>query len=151
MKLQRSRNLDDKIVREIVEILDGWSDRLTWDSLLQTITKRLGISYTRQTLHKHERIRQAFVAKKAKLAESGAPTEEKFRDPVLQATMDRLARLEAENDRLKRENNNLLEQFVRWTHNAGTRGLSIEFLNCELRKVSRGQTDRSRGRKREPN
>lgn len=148
MKFKRSKNLDDKIIEDIVEILDGWSHELTWDGLLSAIDKRLGIRYTRQTLHKHERIRQSFVRRKKKLADGEAQTQQRAEDPVLQATLDRLARVELENDRLKQENVNLLEQFVRWTYNAGTRGLSMDFLNRDLPMISRGQTDRPSGGKR---
>jgi hypothetical protein len=35
MKLKRSKNLDDKIIQEIVEIMDGWSGALTWDGLVE--------------------------------------------------------------------------------------------------------------------
>jgi hypothetical protein len=68
MMVRRSKNLDDKLIREIVEILDGWSDALTWDALVDTVYKRTGQQYTRQALHKHERIKQAFTHRKITLA-----------------------------------------------------------------------------------
>ena len=139
--VRRSKNLDDKLIREIVEILDGWSDALTWDALVDTDYKRTGQQYTRQALHKHERIKQAFTHRKITL---GSPQDggRKVKDPVLQLTLDRLARVEAENDRLKRENATLLEQFVRWTYNAGLKGLSLDVLNQPLPAVRRAQSDR---------
>jgi len=137
----RSKNIDDKIALAICEILDGWSGPLTWDKLVDAIELRLGQRYTRQALHKHDRIKQAFIGRKRTLSNKGERTH-RVVDPVLQVSLDRVARLEAENDRLKRENSNLLEQFVRWTYNAGLRGFSIELLNQSIPPVNRGQTDR---------
>ncbi|WP_243751206.1 hypothetical protein [Paraburkholderia sp. BL10I2N1] len=64
--------------------------------------------------------------------------------PELQIALDRIARLEAENQRLGAENNNLLEQFARWTYNAQTRNLTKEFLNNPLTVVDREQSERPR-------
>jgi hypothetical protein len=142
MKLKRSKNLDEKIIQDIVEIMDGWLGVLTWDGLVEAVSRRMGLQYTRQTLHKHERIKFAFAARKKAFATGEVAEPNKVSDPILQAALDRLARIEGENERLKRENANLLEQFVRWTYNAGTRGLGIEFLNQALPEIHRGQTDR---------
>jgi hypothetical protein len=139
--VRRSKNLDDQLIRQIVEILDGWSDDLTWEGLVEAIDRRIGQRYTRQTLHKHERIKQAFMLRKAALGSERGKAR-KVTDPVLQLTLDRLARIEAENERLKRENANLLEQFVRWTYNAGLKGLTLDLLNQPLPAIHRGQTDR---------
>ena len=49
--VQRSKNLDDQLIRGIVEILDGWSEDLTWDGLVEAVDRRLGQRYTRQALH----------------------------------------------------------------------------------------------------
>jgi hypothetical protein len=103
----------------------------------------MGFRYTRQALHKHERIKSAFTARKMAFATGEVAEPKKVHDPVLQAALDRLARIEAENERLKRENANLLEQFVRWTYNAGTNGLGADFLDQALPEVNRGQTDRA--------
>lgn len=139
--VQRSKNLDDQLIQQIVEILDGWSDDLTWEGLVEAIDRRIGQRYTRQTLHKHERIKQAFTLRKAALVRE-RDKKRKVADPVLQLTLDRLARIEAENERLKRENATLLEQFVRWTYNAGLKGLTLDLLNQPLPAIHRGQTDR---------
>lgn len=141
MKVLRSKNLDDRLIQEIVEVLDGWSDDLTWDGLVEAIERRTGQRYTRQALHKHERIKQAFTHRKKALA-NGQNSVRNVKDPVLQLAMDRLSRVEAENERVKRENAALLEQFVRWTYNAGLKGLTLDLLNQPLPSVRRGQSDR---------
>lgn len=114
----RARNLDEQAIEQIVAILDGWSSsKLTWELLIDQITLRLRSHYTRQALHNHVRIKDAFSARKKSLA--GCKVEQALYDsPELQHAMQRIARLEAENERLSRENNNLLEQINRWIYNA---------------------------------
>lgn len=132
----RERNLDDTVVATIVEVLDGWSGRLTWEALIEAVARREGLRYTRQALHRHERIRLAFtVRKKALLGEGAQPKE--VASPELQVALERIARLEAENQRLAAENNALLEQFVRWAYNAHTRNLTEDFLDQPLPAVDR--------------
>ena len=136
MKQQRARNLDDAGIKDIVEILDGWSEKLTWDLFIEAINFRTHNKYTRQTLHKHERIKNAFELCKARLAD-GDVAIRNVRSPELQKALERIARLEAENKRLESENNQLLEQFARWAYNAYTRGLDSQFLNQPLPPVNR--------------
>jgi|JI6StandDraft_1071083.scaffolds.fasta_scaffold31357_3 hypothetical protein len=110
---KRARNLDDQAVEQIVGILDGWaSPKLTWELLIEQVLLRLRARYTRQALNNYVRIKDAFVARKQSLA--GRDQKElKAESPDQQ----RIARLEAEIERLKRENNTLLEQFHRWVYN----------------------------------
>lgn len=143
----REKNLDDKVVATIVEVLDGWTGRLSWKTLLDAVERRAGLRYTRQTLHRYERIRLAFaVRKRALLGHMDEPSREAM-PPELRAALDRVARLEAENQRLAAENNNLLEQFARWAYNAQTRNLTKEFLNYPLPGVDRERSEpRSHGK-----
>lgn len=138
---KRSKNLGDAEIKQIVEILDGWSGKLSWDLLINAIELRMFNSYTRQALHKHERIRHAFELRKNELSADGQDVQ-RVGSPQLQIALDRIARLEAENRRLESENNQLLEQYARWAYNAHTRGLDHDFLNRALPSVNRGQTKR---------
>lgn len=52
--------------------------------------------------------------------------------PEVQVTLQRIARLEAENARLEAENTLLLEQFARWAYNTPSRGLGLDFLSQPL-------------------
>lgn len=144
MTRMREKNLDDKVVVTIVEVLDGWSGRLSWEALIEAVKRRAGLSYTRQALHRHERIRLAFTARKKALSGHAEEQPCEAMSPELQAARDRIARLEAENHRLASENNNLLEQFARWTYNAQTRNLTKAFLNNPLPGVDREQSERLR-------
>lgn len=141
MKHRRAKNLDDAGIKEIVEILDGWSEKLTWDLLIAAINFRTHNEYTRQTLYKHERIRNAFELRKNDIT-NGETATRKVRSPELQKALERIARLEVESKRLESENSQLLEQFVRWAYNASARGLDADFLNKPLPPVNRGQEKR---------
>jgi hypothetical protein len=132
----RAKNLDDRTIEQIVQILDGWSGKLTWEALIEEVSLRLRTRYTRQALHNHVRIKEAFASRKKAL--TGRDREEiEAESPELQHALQRIARLEVENERLKRENNNLLEQFARWAYNASTRALDEKFLNQTLPPVYR--------------
>ena len=137
MKQRRAKNFYGAGIKEIVEILDGWSEKLTWDLLIDAINFRTHNEYTRQTLHKHERIRNAFELRKIALADGDAMIRT-VRAPELQKALARIARLEVETKRIESENIQLLEQFVRWAYNAHTRGLDSNFLNRPLPPVNRG-------------
>ena len=139
MKRLRARNLEDDDIADIVALMDGWSGKLSWELLIEAIEKRKHACYTRQALHRHERISQAFSLRKAALSE-GEGAAARASSPQLQMALDRIARLEAENARLTAENHRLLEQFVCWAYNAHTRGLDHAFLSRPLPAVNRGQT-----------
>lgn len=135
----RARNLDDRTIEKIVQILDGWSGKLSWNLFIVAIEKVTHITYTRQALNNHGRIKDAFIARKAALIGRSRKSFDS-KSPELQFALQRIARLEAENERLNRENNTLLNQFLRWTYNAATRNLSKEFLDQPLPGVNRDRT-----------
>lgn len=140
MHKQRSKNLGDSDVKKIVEMLDGWSGKLTWALLIDAIELRLFNCYTRQALFRHERIRNAYELKKNEVSIQGKVRPVKSHQ--FQIASDRIAKLQSENKRLESENHQLLEQFARWAYNAYGRGLSLDFLNRPLPPVNRGQTRR---------
>ncbi len=140
MNSSRERNLDSDAISRIVAILDGWSGKLTWELLIDAIRRHLRADYTRQALHKHERIKQAFSLRKKALSDGRAGGVPDVDSPELQAALERIARLEGENARLGAENERFLEQFACWAYNAHTRGLDNTFLSRPLPSVNRDQT-----------
>lgn len=87
--MSRSRNLTPSAIEQVVSILDGCSGRLTWDLLIVAVSRHLRSTYTRQALHKHERIRHAFALRKQVLTAS--PALKKASSPELQVAADRIA------------------------------------------------------------
>lgn len=138
--MKRARNLRDQDIARIVEILDGWTGKLTWDSLIEEIEKRLFSKYTRQALHKHARIKDAFAHKKEALTKTLGTPRKTAESPELQLALDQIERLKSTCERLEAENQRLLEQFVTWAYNAHTRGLDEAFLSRPLPPVNRRQT-----------
>lgn len=132
------KRLSSRDIADICGILDGWSGKLTWDALIDAISIRMGRSYTRQALDRHERIKIAFTMRKKSLRYKDGKTETD--SPELQKTLERLERLKAENERLNAENTQLLEQYARWAYNAKIKGLSEQYLNQPLPKIDRGRT-----------
>lgn len=138
MRSRRSKNLGDVEVYEIVELLDGWNERkLTWQLLIDQIFNQHHQRYSRQTLYNHTRVREAFLIRKRALVcgvgEASSITPE----------LKRIAKLEAENQRLRMENNNLLEQFNRWVYNAYLRQMDSkmrDLMNSPLPPIYRDRS-----------
>lgn len=135
-KLQRARNVDDKVISEVLSALDGWTGKLTWELLLDEVAARTRQRYTRQALSAHARLQQAFSARKKALSDH--PDKD---NDALTPEQQVIARLEAQVQRLEAENNNLLERFAVWAYNARTRGLDERFLSQPLPQVRRQQTN----------
>ncbi len=87
--------------------------------------------YTRQSLAKHERIQQAFSS-----YVEHEPARRQRR-PEIELLKERIARQEAEINRLEAENNRLLEQFARWAYNASLKNLDQHYLNNPLPPIDR--------------
>lgn len=140
MTRQRSRNLAHDDVELIVGLLDGWGGALTWNRLIESVERRLFFRYTRQALHAHQRIQDAFHVCKERLARAPRKAGEKHVSPEMRVLMERLARRDAEVERLQAENQRLMEQFVVWLYNAQTKAVSLAELERPLPRVDRGQT-----------
>ena len=115
---KRARNLSDVDIKEIVEILDGWTaEELSWQRLVDEVSRRTFRTYTRQALFKKERIRIAFEITKKRCPVLKDTPSRKI-SPEVQFILDSKARLEAKVERLEVENNRLLEQLVGLSRNA---------------------------------
>lgn len=134
-----SRHITELDIQKIVEMLDGWEGRLTWNMLCEACSDLIHATPTRQTLSKFPRIVEAYRAVNERAKNEAS--QERNVPASMQIAVDRIERLTRENERLKRENEQLLEQFVVWQYNASSRGMSIEELNKNLPTIDRGQTD----------
>ena len=141
MTRTRGRNLGGKEIDLIVGVLDGWSGALTWIKLIDAVERRLYCRYTRQALSSHDRISEAFLLCKARLAGClSASRDRKPKTSEEQALYARLARRDAEVIRLRSENQRLIERHVLWLYNAQMGGLGLPELDRPLPPVHRGQT-----------
>lgn len=71
----RERNIDDKVAATIVEVLDGWSGRLTWEALVEAVERREGLRYTRQTLHRQANPAGLYGTKEGAVGPGGDPRD----------------------------------------------------------------------------
>lgn len=121
--------LTDKGIDSAVKLLDGWSGKLTWERYLAVLEVEIGHKYTKAAMLRHPRIADAWRQAKNR---SSSVSEGGYGNVALSQAKARIKRLEQQLDRLERENNQLLEQFLRWSYNAASRGLTIEVLDRPL-------------------
>ena len=128
--MTRSPNLSEDRIEAILEILDGWTGKLTWLKLIEQAERKLSCRYTRQALDGHERIAAGFrLAKQRIQGQTGRPPVE---DPALQTALERIAGLEARVERLSGENDQLVSKFIRWAYNAHLKGMTEGQLDRPL-------------------
>jgi hypothetical protein len=135
-----SRQLTDDDVEAAVNILTGWHDTITWDTFLKVLSNVLGHSITRQAIHqRHPRIVDAFNSAKARSRENREIRKIKGEvtrhgDVALAYQIQQNKDLQTKIKELKRENDDLMHQFLRWQYNAATRGVTREILDHPLPK-----------------
>jgi len=130
------KHLTPELIEQIVEIINGWSGKLTWPLIVAAVERNLGWKYTRQTLAKNDDIKDAFLIKKEQLSGDGfEPTYYTPRE--MKKALDQLDRLKAENRVLKRKVKAQAAQRMQWAYNAGIEGLTEDKLNAPLPSVDR--------------
>ena len=129
-----AKHITDQDIEKIVSLIDQWDDgvKFTWENLCGLALKRYSIASTRQTLQGYSRIKSAYDDKKEDLRLNGKRKEKA--PPSLNIAAKRIATLEAENSRLKKEQARLLAQFVVWQYNAYAHGITMDELNRPLPK-----------------
>lgn len=142
MKKIRAPDLTDERIKVVLETLDSWKGKLTWDLLLEAVEASIGIRYSRFTFADYPEIANAFSLKKEVLrgtlpTSRGEPQDERVRAALAQAE-----RYKVKAERLEAENQLLLEQFVTWAINAERKGVTRDELDTPLTKPER---DRSKG------
>ena len=133
-----AKHLSPKDLDMIVGLIDGWEGKLAWEALCDAIEPLIGSRPTRQTLNSHEKIKSAFTHQKARLKSGFVSTK---RPASLSIAEQRIRRLEAENHRLTRENERLLERFMRWQYNAHKFNVSADKLDAPLPFVDRDSSE----------
>jgi hypothetical protein len=144
MKKERAPDLTPERITCVLEILDGWKSKLSWDLLIDAVEKETGNRYSRFTFAGYPQIAEAFLLRKHTLRDSIHPGRSTPRDERVRAALDQADRAKASAARLEAENNQLLEQFVVWAINAERNGVTMDMLNRPLPKPGR---DQSKGQK----
>lgn len=144
MKKNRAPDLTDERITAIVETLDEWKGKLTWELLLDAVEASTGYRYSRFTFAEYPEIANAFSLRKDTLRGTLPRERSEPRDERVRAALAKADRYKAKAERLEAENQLLTEQFVTWAINAERKGVTIDMLNAPLPKPER---DRSRGAK----
>lgn len=138
-----AKHLTDRNLTDITKLADEWDldVKFTWDKFRTKIQEELGIHPTRQTLEKKDSIYKAYkyLKKNTKTRPKTRPKTQAKPKSVSSLAMaaTRIDRLKVENNRLKREQRNLLEQFRVWQYNAYANGLTEHQLNAPLPSMKR--------------
>lgn len=134
-----AKHLKPAHIAAIVDVIGGWRrDKLTWEAIIVEAAQVLGFSPSRQTLNAHPAIKVAYAAKKKGLV---VPSPRTSMPSSLAVAAQRIARQQAENDRLTNINNRLLEQFAKWQYNAYKLGVKEHQLNEDLPRINRERTE----------
>ena len=135
-----SKHLSENDVEKIVRIIDGL-EVVRWGEILKQVERRLSRAYSRQALRRHARIAAAIDGRRRAGRISAARTgEQKACTTEGQILEGKIQRLEAQLERLERENGELLEQFVRWSYNATALGVPLDRLDAALPATDLDQT-----------
>jgi len=128
-----AKHLTDNDINNIVEFLDEWdlTIRLTWDKLCDAVHESLGLKHSRQTLQKYQRIKDTYLDVK-KHASGTVPKKKKVLPSSLAVAAAKIEKLERKNQRLTKENDRLLEQFLIWQYNSHIHGMKLAQLNQPL-------------------
>ncbi|GJI89018.1 hypothetical protein [Duganella hordei] len=140
MKKIRAPDLTEERISIVLDTLDSWSGKLTWELLLDAVESLTGLRYSRFTFAEYPEIANAFSLKKDTLRGTlprsrGEPQDERIRAALMQ-----VKRHQAKSARLQAENNLLIEQFVIWAINAERKGVTIAMLNNPLPKPHRDRS-----------
>lgn len=135
-----AKHLTERDIKLVIGLIDAWESKLTWEALCDEAESLIGTRPTRQTFNAHARIKSAFADKKVQQKTGLQPTK---RPQSLAIAQQRIHRLESESQRLKAENERLLERFIRWQYNAQKRGLSQAVLDAHLPVIDRDSSENS--------
>jgi hypothetical protein len=144
MKKNRAPDLTTERINTIVEILDEWKGKLTWELLLDAVEKSTGFRYSRFTFAEYPEIANAFSFRKDVLRDTLPRDRSEPRDLRVRAALAQVARYKAKAERLEAENLLLTEQFVIWALNAERKGVTIDMLNTPLPKPARDRSKESK-------
>lgn len=140
MKKNRAPDLTNERIATVLETLDAWKGKLTWELLLDAVETSMGHRYSRFTFAEYPQLANAFSLKKDSLRGTlprlrGEPRDERVRAALAQAD-----RYKAKIERLEAENQLLSEQFVTWALNAERKGVTMDMLNAPLPKPQRDRS-----------
>jgi len=129
-----NKTITESDVRSIADMIRDWpkSEPLNWDSICKGSKSIIGYEPTRQALYKKTAVVNAYQVKKKKLRSEIDKLSKVARPRSTLDAMERIARLQEENDQLRAENQKMAEIANRFIHNASMKGLTRAQLMIPL-------------------
>lgn len=121
-------------VKLIAEMIRDWpkTQPFKWEAICLGAKSILGYEPTRQALHKKPVLANAYEVKKKQLRAAAEKLEKIARPQSMLDAMERIVRLQGENDLLKAELQKMAEIANRFIYNSSLAGLSREQLMAPL-------------------
>ena len=128
-----TRHLTEDDIKTAEALLQAWPQDLTWQKFCAVHGEMVGHQFSKTAFNKEKsgRVLQAFQVAKNRLRGKKTGANE------LTVEEQKIAKLEAKIEVLKRENANLLDRFRCWQHNARVKGVTFEELDRPLAPVSK--------------
>lgn len=135
------RAITDKDVHLMVEMIRAWpkGEPFKWESICKGAQSILGYEPTRQALHKKPALVNAYEVKKKYLRSEADKLSKVTRPRTTLDAMERIAKLQEENDQLKAEVQKMAEIANRFIYNATLWGLSRDKLMAALPAKKKSQ------------
>jgi len=122
--------ITDKDVQLMVEMIRNWpkNQPFKWETICTGARTILGYVPTRQALHKKPAVMNAYDVKKKHLRSETDKLNKITRPRTTLEAMERIAKLQEENDHLKAEVRRMAEIAQRFIYNASIKGFTREQL-----------------------
>ncbi len=124
---------------KIAKMVREWpqEEELTWDNICAASNRILNYVPTRQALSRKPMLKNAYLAKREQRKREIEKFKNVPRPKSMLDAMNKIARLQGENDLLRAEITKMAEIAQRFIHNASIAGLSRERLMAPLPKIHR--------------
>jgi len=131
--------ITEKQIKKIAEMIRDWpeNERFNWNNICVSAKTILGYAPTRQALSKKVVLKIAYQTKKKQRNDAASKLEGIPRPQSIQDAINKITRLQQENDTLRAELDKMAELAQRFIYNASIAGLSQQRLMEPLPKARR--------------
>jgi len=135
-----AKAISESQVNKMAKMIRGWPEQeaFNWNNICAASKSILGYEPTRQALSKKPLLKNAYLVKKKELRDAAAQIEDIPRPQSMLDAMNKIARLQKENDALRAELAKMSEIANRFIYNAGIAGITHQRLMEPLPKIRRG-------------
>lgn len=132
-----SKTITDSQLNRMAKMIRDWPtvEAFNWNNICIASKSILGYTPTRQALSKKPILKNAYLVKKNQLRDAVAKIIEVPRPQSILDAMNKIARLQQENEALRDELGKMAEIAQRFIYNAGIAGISQQRLMEQLPKI----------------